>query len=303
MPIIGTYSGGSASANRYDNIGEMLVQLADNTANSIVAQDVRDPVFTLWERINEVQLLASQSASASSFYSNATQVPISVGGIAAGTSFSATYSMQQMFDLLLYPYIAPSCSLSGGGSREFGASIVVALSWSVVKNTNPITSIIVDGNPQLPTGNSQVGVAAANAVQNVNTTFNMSTSDGTSTPGSSTTVTWLNKRYWGRHPSFTLPNNAQILALDGAGVGTGNELDTSRVQTRNGIDGASQYLSFAWPTTFGNPSFVINGLPNTAWTKIGNAIPFGNANGYTASYDVWISNTAQNSPITSFQIN
>lgn len=304
MPIIGTYSGGSASANRFDNIGEMLVQLADNTANSIVAQDVRDPIYTLWERTNELQILASQSASASSFYSNATQVPISVGGISAGMSFSGTYSMQQMFDLLLYPYIGPSITVfSGGGNREFGASTTVALSWSVVKNSNLITSIIVNGSPQLPTGYNQSGVVAANAVQNVNTTFNMSVSDGTSTPGASTTVTWLNKRYWGRHPSFTLPNNAQILALDGAGVGAGNELATSRVQTRNGIDGASQYLAFAWPTTFGNPSFVINGLPNTAWTKIGNSVSFVNANGYTASYDVWISNTAQNSPITSFQIN
>jgi hypothetical protein len=53
MPIIGTYSGGSASANRYSTVDELLTQLPDNTSNLIVAQDVRDSVYTLWETINE----------------------------------------------------------------------------------------------------------------------------------------------------------------------------------------------------------------------------------------------------------
>ena len=62
-------------------------------------------------------------------------------------------------------------------------------------------------------------------------------------------------------------------------------------------------MVFAWPTSFGTPAFVVNGLPNTAFTLISSAFSFTNANGYVNTYDVWISNTAQNSPIASFQIN
>ena len=73
-----------------------------------------------------------------------------------------------------------------------------------------------------------------------------------------------------------------------------------------GINGSSttpgEYLVFAWPSSYGTPTFTINGLPNTAWTKIGISISFTNMNSYANTYDVWISNTAQNSPITSFVI-
>ena len=92
-------------------------------------------------------------------------------------------------------------------------------------------------------------------------------------------------------------NSAQILAL------SNSELSTTRVQTRNGIDGGGDYLVFAWPTSFGNPSFIANGLPVTAWTKVNSNFTFTNTYGYTASYDVWMSDTQQNSPITTFQIN
>ena len=305
MPITGTYSGGSASANSYDTIGELLGQLPDNTANLIVAQDIRDSVYSLWTRIDEVQIVASQSASASSFYTNSNPVPVTIGGITAGMSFSGTYSMQQMFDMLLYPYIAPSTSISSSSTTlEFGnPSLLVSLSWSVTKNSNNITSILVNGIPVVPTGNSQAGVAAGTVIANTTTTFGITASDGTSTVAATTQVVWRNARYWGVASSFGALNSAQILGLTGASVGVGKELSTTRVQTRNGIDGGGNYLAFAWPTSFGTPTFVINGLPNTAWTKVNNTYTFTNTYGYTASYDVWMSNTPQFSPITTFQIN
>ena len=313
MPITGTYSGGSASANSYDTIGELLSQLPDNTANLIVAQDIRDSVFSLWTRIDEVQTIASQSASASSYYTNSNPVPVTIGGITAGMSFSGTYSIQQMFDMLLYPYIPLTTSITGGTTLEFGnPSLLIPLSWSVTKNSNTITSILVNGVPVVPTGNSQAGVASGNAIQNVTTIFGITASDGTTTVSATTQVVWRNARYWGVYNSFGALNSAQIMGLTGAGVGSGigpgpggagKELSTTRVQTRNGIDGGGNYLTFAWPTSFGTPTFVINGLPSTAWTKVNNNYTFTNTYGYTASYDVWMSNTPQFSPIATFQIN
>jgi len=306
--IIGTYSGGSASANEYSTLPELLNQLPDNTANQIDAINVRNSVYTLWERILDVQMVASQSASASSVYSNSTPTPYTIGGIPAGTTFS-NQTMQQMWDALLYPYIAPSASLGGGGTREFGGSNVLTLIWSATKGSKSITSIIVNGTPISVTGNNQSGTQAATATQNVNTTFSMTVSDipnGTSTVSSSTSLNWSSAVYWGKTPTFALPSmtivGTQPAWATGAGVGSGKALSTSRAGTYNGINGAGQYLVFAWPSSYGAPSFTVNGLPNTAFTKIGSGVSHTNMYGYVVNYDVWISNTAQNSPIASFVI-
>lgn len=312
--IIGTFSGppaptgGSSSANEYSTIQELLYKMPDNTANLIQAKDVRDSVYTLWQRISSVQDLASQSASASAIYSNSTPTPFTVGGIPAGTTFS-NQTMQQMFDALLYPYVAPAASLTGGTTREFGGSNVLTLSWSATKGSKSITTIVVDGTPIVATGNNQSGSQSATATQNVNTTFSMSVSDipnGTSTVTSTTTLNWNSAVYWGKTPTFALPSmtisGSQPVWADGASVGSGKALSGSRAGSYNGINGAGQYLVFAWPSTYGAPSFTVNGLPNTAFTKIGSGVSHTNMYGYTTNYDVWISNTAQNSPIASFVI-
>ena len=311
--IIGTYGtpplyGGSASAYEYSTLPELLNQIPDNDGNLIDAINIRNSVYTLWERISDVQVVASQSASFSVSYSNSTPTPVTIGGIPSGSTFS-NRTMTEMWDALLYPYIAPAASLSGGNNREFGSSNVLTLSWSATKGKNIITSIIVNGTPITVTGNNQSGTQAATATQNVNTSFNMTVSDGTTTPSASTSVSWSSAVYWGRTPTFALPSmsivGSQPAWANGAGVGSGKVLSGSRGGNYSGINGAGQYLVFAWPSTYGTygtPAFTINGLPNTAFTKIGSNVSHTNQFGYTINYDVWISDTAQNSAIASFII-
>lgn len=301
MPNTYSFFGSATYSTTVGTLDELMANLPDNNANLIDPKDLRDTAFTLWDRIDVIAASVSVGASFSAEYLRPTPTALTVGGASIGTTFSGT--VQDALDKILYPYIGPDCSLSGGGNREFGSTTSVTLSWSVTKYSNSIFTITVDGTPILPTGNNQSGSQGATATANVNTTFSMSTSDGTTSDSDTTTVTWLNRRYWGTFPTFTALNSAQVLGLTGAGVGTGNELSATRVQTRNNINGGGNYLVFAWPTTFGTPSFVINGLPSTAWTKINNSFAFTNANGYVNNYDVWISNTIQNSPIISFQIN
>ncbi len=332
MPIIGSYSpggpGSSASAYRYSTIDELLNQLPDNTANLIDAADIRDSVYSLWSYIGDIQTIASQSIAQVTTYTNPAQTIVSVGGISSGSSFAGTFSMQQMFDLLLYPYVAPSPSLGTISDRQYGAGLAHALSWSVTKNSNTITSIVVDGNPIVPTGNSQTGFQTVYGTHSATpplsqtNTFTMTVSDGTTSPSTTTTLTWKNRRYWGRinlssigNPDLTLnPGSAslvssfinmngsipnQITSLSGAGVGTGNELATTIGKTYTNIDGSGQYLIFAFPTAFGTPYFTVNGNPNTAFTKVKSNVAFRNENNFTGTnYDVWISNTIQNSPLT-----
>ena len=318
--IIGTYGtppgyGGSSSANRYSSIDDLLVQLPDNTANAIAAKDVRDSIFTLWERISDVQTTASQSASASSVYTNLSpSVASNLAGIPAGSTFSGA-SMQEMWDKLLYPYVYPYASMSGGNTREFGSSNAVNLSWTATKNTKALTFITLKKNGGtiqnvVVTGNTQTGTFPTTAVTNTDTTFSIDVTDSnTPTPNTVTAYTyvyWSNAVYWGKTSTFALPSmtisGSKPTWADGASVGTGKTLTGTKAGSYNGINGAGQYLVFAWPSSYGTPTFTINGLPNTAWTKIGSSISFTNMFSYVTTYDVWISNTAQNSPITSFVI-
>lgn len=312
MAQIGDYGTGSIYSKEYSTVDELLQELPDNTAHLIKASDVRDSVYTLWNRVST--MFASFSASFSVLYTNLNPTTIAVGGIPAGSTFS-NYTMQYMWDWLLYPYVAPSCSLSGGNIRENGSSNAVTLNWSAVKGSETTTSIVVDGTPIVVTTGNQSGTKSTTATQNVNTTFSMTVSDvpnGTSSVSSTTTVYWEDAVYWGKTSTFALPSmiisGTKPVWADGASVGSGKQLATSLSGTYNLIDGAGDYLVFAWPTSFtgsgvgGDPKFTINGLVSTAWTKIGDGILFTNMHGYTTNYDVWISNTAQNSPISTFII-
>jgi hypothetical protein len=314
--IIGTYNGGSASATEYSTFPELLSQLPDNSGNLIDAINVRNSVYTLWQRISQVA--ASQSATASVTYTNANRTPLTIGGIPAGSTFS-NKTMTEMWNALLYPYIPPSSTLtvSGFNPREFGASNAVTLNWSVTKGSKNITNITLcfnrsDQQRITPTNTTvQSGTKLTTAVANVNTTFTTAFTDTTPTDPKpiiyvSATVYWSSAVYWGKTTTFNLPNMAIVgdrpSWADGAGVGSGKNLSSSRAANYSGINGSGQYLVFAWPSTYGEPSFTVNGLPNTAFTKIGISVPHSNVNSYTTNYDVWISNTAQNSPIAIFII-
>lgn len=319
--IIGTFgTGSSVESKEFDDFNDLLNQLPDNASNLIDPSDIRDSVYTLWQRIDSVNLIASSAASASAFFQNTNPTPITIGGIDSGTTFTTPTTMQDMWNLLLYPYIATGVSITGGGVREFGSSNAVTLNWSVTKNSEDIQSIVVNSisEPGAPFTTNQSGSQNTFATQDSLTSFTITANDGTTTSSDSTTVTWQNKRYWGRvdlssigNPNLTtstayissiipLLNDGVILLLDGAGVGSGSELSTNISKTYNSMNGSGDYLVFVWPSSFSNsqtPNFNVNGLPNTAFTRIRNNSPFENQFGYTTNYEVWISNTLQNSPL------
>jgi len=324
MPGTGSYVGTNVNANYIYNVGDALYELRDNTSQLIKPQDVRDSVWTLWNRVDDAQIAASQSLSASSgtTYTNTNPTTIAVGGIAAGTTFSGTYSVQQMFDLLLYPYTSPTLSLSinSNSIRQFGSSTAVTLTWSVVKTKENITAITVDSTSIIPNGGNQNSTKATTAthslvptaVQEIQT-YTMSVVDSAlKTTTKTATVTWQNKIYWGSidltsvgNPNLTTsPSSASVVggyitdpiirALTGAGVSPGSALATSYAKTYTGINGAGKYLIFAHPTIFGSsPTFVVNGLANSAFTNVRSS-SFVNESGFAISYDVWVSNTAYN---------
>jgi hypothetical protein len=329
---LGQTGSGSTLSNEVEDLEGILQKLKDNNTNLIKAKDVRDSVYSLWLKIEDNETTAPDVT-----YQNSTPVPVTVGGIKAGTTFNNPTDMQEMWDLLLQPYIplASSLSINGQNVREFGNpsglnTNSLTLNWNVTKNTNDITSITVDGQIITPTGDSQSGTKATTGTHSVivddpqeQNTFSMTSSDGDSTITRNTTLTWRNRIYWGRidlsslgNPNLTtstasIPNistlvtSSLVRSLNGAGVGNGNELSNSKNKSYDGINGAGQYLLFAFPSYLSgasNPTFTVNGLPNSAFTRIRTNWDFTNQYGFVTKYEVWISNTPQNSPIGTFRI-
>ena len=210
-------------------------------------------------------------------------------------------SMQQMWDMLLYPYVAPVASLSGGTTIEYGGSPIIQLIWSATKGTKPITTITVNGVSKIVTGNNQSGTQTDSSVQNTQTTLSMVVQDvpgGPSTVSSSTTVYWSNKRYWGTLPSghaLTSISSSTFAHTDITSLS--NELNPNYVMTKT-ITTNFDYVVFIWPhnsvdLSTNPPHVSIGGFGNNNWIKTRNNVQYTNQFGYTTYYDVWVFGNTQ----------
>lgn len=347
----------------YAYISNLLANIPDNNTNQIDAKDVRDAVWTLWNRIEDINIGLSSSGiniggSPSSEFSadlrydrERPSSAAAVGGVPTGSTFSGT--LQDVFDRIFYPYTAPTCGLNGGGDRQFGSNTSVTLNFTLNKLEKPITAVSI----QLLSGTTMITPIPSVLTQNNTTpasfgpsnlsttpasivtyathsvtppisypnTYTLTIGDGKSTSSATTTVTWKNYLYYGTLNLSTLsgnPNPDLTVRPDGsnstavassivqisnlitsntikATAGTQNRVlasrvfATSRSLSLSDYAAGSNYLFFAWPTAFGEPTFKINGLSNSAFTKVKSNFVFTNESNFSGvNYDVWISNTA-----------
>ena len=85
----------------YRFITDLLDNIPDNTSNLIDAQDVRDAIWTLWNKIDDVIVGLSSSGTFSADLSyNRTRLSsaAAVGGVPTGSTFSGT--IQDVLDNL-----------------------------------------------------------------------------------------------------------------------------------------------------------------------------------------------------------
>ncbi|RFZ84763.1 hypothetical protein DYU05_03925 [Mucilaginibacter terrenus] len=209
----------------------------------------------------------------------------------------------EMLENVFYPPVAPITALTVNNPvREIGQSAAYTLTWNVTRQSNAITGITVDGVAKVPTGDSQAGTQNGNFPGTIGTfTKSMTATDGTLSSDATATVTYMPRMFWGTttkdgssaHPIL----DADILGL------AGSELREDRFKNYANLGGGGTYLLFAFPSYFGTPSYVINGLANTAFTKVRSASNFVNSQGATIVMDVWISNNFYNSALASVTIN
>ena len=318
MALVGSYSvGGSYSlvtlSKQYDTVDELLIQIPENTSGSIKAEDIRDSVYSLWQKIETVS--ASFSSSGTTSYDRISTTTVEVGGLPIGSTFSG--SIQDALDRIFYPYVSPGASITSWSQKEFGdpTGYSFNLNWTATQNSNPITQIIVNGVLQTlsPLSGTVPATSTHSNTPGLQSTqvYNINVMDGISSTTSSTTVSWRNKIYWGVLDGTTV-GNPDLTSFPGSASSLGSlvssatilvlnsELSLTKNKTYTGINGGGKYLIFAWPSSVPGstlPTFTVNGLPNTAFTSVQSAWSFTNYWGFVSNYEVWVSDTIQNSPL------
>lgn len=338
MALVGSYSVSGTSSSvtlsyQYTTVDELLTAIPDNTAGAIQAGDIRDSVYSLWQKVEQVSASASATVSVTYDRSLPSTNFNSVGGVSYGSTFSG--SIQDVLDRIFYPYNGPGASLTSWNEKEYGdtTGYSFALSYTATVYSNPLTSIIVNGTskPLIPLTGTQPATSTHSSINpsstpGVQQTYSMSVSDGITTTNSTSTINWKNKIYWGRidlssigNPNLTTNPGSQSLVtslvtsilvrnLNGSGangLAYGSELSTTKSKTYNNINGfdglSGNHLIFAWPSNISGaytPYFMVNGLMSTAFTRVRNNWQFTNLFGFSGSdYEVWVSNTIQNSPL------
>lgn len=310
--IIGTYSGGSASAYEYSTFEELLSQLPDNTANQIDAVNVRNSVYTLWERYQYVLAMASQSASASIYYSSSLPTTQTIGGITVGTTF-INATMQTMWYDLLHPYVAPQGNLwadTDAVTKEHTlVDINVDVNWEVIKGSSNITSITFSYGSSVTASNAPTQSGTHQFVAGCldpSPVFSMTISDGITIVTYECNFYWKNKKYWG-----TLQDSNRLVATQSYGTSSAfsNDVDfiSPAIVSSDWYDGWTQsqtiatdndYVFFAFPhdTVDFSSNLLhvkIGGMGNNNWIKTRDGAQFTNSYGYNSLYDVWIFGNTQ----------
>lgn len=245
-----------------------------------------------------------------STYTNSTPVPTTIGGIAAGSTFS-NQTMQQMWDALLYPYQAPafsSFSISGQSTTvEVGTSIsgTKTFNWSTTNSANiqanTIGIVDITNSTTLATGLANDGtesILLPSAVIKNSAASNTWRITGTNSVASNFTadfvVNWYWKIYYGTSSNTTL-SEAQIEALANA------SLTNSITGSFSFVGGNYKY--FSYPDVYGSINTIkdattslnvamASSVDDAFFSNSANGIYYGivsvtNTNGVSTNYRVY----------------
>jgi hypothetical protein len=198
----------------------------------------------------------------------------------SNAGYPALANVQEALDQILF--VPMTVHMSGGGNYDKGQVLTsVSLSWGASKSLTSQSLAGPDVTQPAPTDTSQTVTGSFSS--NTTWTVTCHASDGTEVLSASTSLNFMDRRYWGVSASANL-TDAEVQALT-------STLASSRQMTQS-FSPAGGYIWFAWPTAWGEPTFVVGGLTNTAWVET--VQDFTNAYGYTESYNLYRSTYTQN---------
>lgn len=193
-------------------------------------------------------------------------------------------TVKAVLDDLLYIDLTVNVTSPTQTSQEIGAELTdLVINWTYNKDT--IISQSFNGS-NLP-DTSQRTYTVEGPVT-TNTTYTVKGNDGKMDASKSITFTFRNKVYWGVSAETVSGNinSSFILGLTGSKFATA----TSGVGTITANAEAGNYIFYAQPASFAEPTFNIGGFDTTF--PLFATIDFTNASGHQESYNVYRSNQA-----------
>ena len=192
---------------------------------------------------------------------------------------NSTYpTVEAALDKLLY--VPLTGTFTGGSNNEIGSTISsVVLNWSYNKN---VTEQSLSNS--IGVLDSALRTYTYSAPITSNTTFTLSATDGTTPITKSTSVTFMNKRYWGAFANNTITDE-EILGLS-------QELSTSRAQSRVFDCTGGKYFYFVIREDYcSRITFNVGGLSFSDIAVETRSIT--NASGHTDNYKIYRCNNLQ----------
>lgn len=259
--------------------------------------------------ISTLAVTASGAGGGSGVYAGTSPTTTTVGGL-TGSSAIAGLTYDQIFQLMLCPYNAPSFASFGisgqstsievgtiiSGSKSFTWSFnqsgnVQANTLDIVDTTNS-TTIVTNTSTTFPYTATLGIVSKSVAGTNVWT----ATADNTqSTQFSSTfTVNWRWKNYLAASSTVISDNSTAQIVIDSGVVDS--ILDSDRVWTAtctSANNNASNYTYIIYPATYGDLSTISHNGPLpvlSAFTKLGD-YTISNVYGKSTSFRIYKSNS------------
>lgn len=204
-------------------------------------------------------------------YTNENPIESPLGGINVGQTF-LNNTMQEMWDMLLYPYLAPAFSLfyvDAPSPLEVGQSLspTLTFTWNSVRDANvqagsiavsDVTGTIINGQNSDSSTSSVTSHTYSTPIKL--TSFGSYTWNiqGQNTQGStystSTSRSWWWRLFWGTSSSTAMPTESFIEGL------SNTQLKSGRTGTYQFA--ANDYKYLAIPSVYGVPSSIYyQGLP------------------------------------------
>ena len=200
----------------------------------------------------------------------------------------------------LFSRVAPSVSFSNTtGTVEIGSMILnVSLGWSISPTNTPVSSQSISASQGIFNAINTTSRATTafipgpigfpNQPFTSDATWTLTVNDGTGLPGATvtaqTSIAFRHYMSWGIASTTSL-SNSQIQNLHtNTAAGAGREFRTGKGKSVS-ISGNGQYIYFAYPSSFGAASFIVNGSPNTAW--ISNTVTYTNSSGNVSQFLVY----------------
>ena len=316
-----TFSNGQLALNIGNGLTFSNGQL-QSTSVTTVGNGLTDSGNTYSVNVDPTSgLTFSGSGQLTMLYNNPEAMITTVGAWGVGTTFS-NVPLIQVLDGILYPYVAPTLSLSLSTSTlDFGNTQSVTVTWSVTKKKNNInggtlsspsmTSLTLSGL-QLTSGGSTVSYP----VLNTNTTWTLLVSDYNGSSGSpvnskTTTLSFSNRIFWGNIPSsntLSTVGSGTFSYTDLNSIGVSNEFGSTFVGLNKTIASNGGYVAFIFPHSTFDMSIAgkvkLNNVTiDNNWVKVRDNVQFTNQYGYTGTnYDVWRYGATQSSTNVTYYI-